>query len=158
ALLNDPDVVFLDEPMSGLDPIGRRDIRQLILSLRDKGRTVFFSSHVLSDAETLCSRVAIVARGRLVASGALSGLLAFRLRGWELVVSGLTPAVLEHAKVAFTKVVPLGGGRFALDLPLTTPPERVLAELVAQGATLVSINPVRETLEDFFVERVAGAT
>ena len=63
ALLNDPEVVFLDEPMSGLDPLGRRDVRQLILELRDQGRTVFFSSHILADAEALCSRVAIVAGG-----------------------------------------------------------------------------------------------
>ena len=69
ALLNDPEVVFLDEPMSGLDPLGRRDVRALILELRDQGRTVFFSSHILSDAEALCSRVAIVAGGRLAATG-----------------------------------------------------------------------------------------
>ena len=66
ALINDPEVVILDEPMSGLDPLGRRDVRALILRLRDRGCTVFFSSHVLSDAEALCSRVAIVANGRLV--------------------------------------------------------------------------------------------
>ena len=69
ALLNDPELVILDEPMSGLDPLGRRDVRALILRLRDRGCTVFFSSHVLSDAEALCSRVAILAKGRLVAAG-----------------------------------------------------------------------------------------
>ena len=73
ALVNDPEVVFLDEPMSGLDPLGRRDVRALILRLRDEGRTVFFSSHILSDAETLCSRVAIVAGGRLMAGGIALG-------------------------------------------------------------------------------------
>ncbi len=69
ALINDPEVVFLDEPMSGLDPLGRREVRELMLELRDRGCTVFFSSHILSDAETLCSRVGIMAQGRLVASG-----------------------------------------------------------------------------------------
>ncbi len=98
ALVNDPEVVFFDEPMSGLDPLGRREIRQLILRLRERGCTVFFSSHVLADAEALCSRVAIVARGRLVASGALSEILAFKVHGWELVVSHLTPAALECAR------------------------------------------------------------
>ena len=93
ALINDPEVVFLDEPMSGLDPLGRREVRNLILSLRDRGCTVFFSSHVLSDAEALCNRVAILARGRLVASGRISDLQAFDIRGWELVVSGLTARV-----------------------------------------------------------------
>src|ERR1044071_866452 len=88
ALINEPEVVFLDEPMSGLDPIGRREIREMILRLRDRGTTVFFSSHVLSDAETLCSRVAIMAKGRLVTAGALADMVPFRARGWDLVVAG----------------------------------------------------------------------
>ena len=93
ALINDPEVVFLDEPMSGLDPLGRREVRNLILSLRDRGCTVFFSSHVLSDAEALCSRVAVLADGTLVANGRMSDLQAFDIRGWELIVSGLTADV-----------------------------------------------------------------
>src|SRR6185312_7378021 len=87
ALINEPELVFLDEPMSGLDPLGRREVRELILRLRDRGCTVFFSSHVLSDAEALCSRVAILAKGRLAAMGGLDELTAVGSRGWELVVS-----------------------------------------------------------------------
>src|SRR5687768_15124626 len=98
ALLNDPEVIFLDEPMSGLDPLGRRDVRSLILELRDQGRTVFFSSHILSDAEALCRRVAVVAGGRLAAVGKLSDILAFQVRGWELVVSGVRPEVLDRIR------------------------------------------------------------
>ena len=89
ALVNDPEVVFLDEPMSGLDPLGRRDIRALILRLRDAGKTVFFSSHILSDAETLCSRAAIVAGGRLATSGRLSDMAGYEVRGWEVVMTGV---------------------------------------------------------------------
>jgi ABC-2 type transport system ATP-binding protein len=159
ALVNDPEVVFFDEPMSGLDPLGRREIRQLILRLRDRGCTVFFSSHVLADAEALCSRVAIVARGKLVASGALSEILAFKVHGWELVMSHVTPAALECARKSgcVDKVVALGEDRFALDLPLSVAPEQLLGELSAAGAQLVSLTPLRETLEDFFVRQVAAA-
>jgi ABC-2 type transport system ATP-binding protein len=96
ALVNDPEVIFLDEPMSGLDPLGRREVRSLILDLRDRGRTVFFSSHILADAEALCSRVAVVAGGQLAAAGRLTDILAFQVRGWELIVADLRPEVVER--------------------------------------------------------------
>src|SRR5689334_9674075 len=146
ALLNDPDVVIFDEPMSGLDPLGRRDVRALILSLRDRGCTVFFSSPVLSDAEALCSRVAILARGRLISSGNLSEMLAFEARGWELVVSNVPNEAARTAGAAVRRVVAIGGGRYALELPLDPPPERLLGELAASGAKLISLNPIRPTL------------
>jgi ABC-2 type transport system ATP-binding protein len=154
ALLNQPDLVILDEPMSGLDPLGRRDVRALILQLRDRGCTVFFSSHVLSDAEALCSRVAIMARGRLVASGSLNEILAFQISGWELVMANLGDAVVARLGPRVTRSINLGGGRFQLELPPGSAPERLLSELVALGGELVSLNPIRGTLEDFFVQRV----
>ena len=159
ALINDPEVVFLDEPMSGLDPLGRREVRQLILRLRDRGCTVFFSSHVLADAEALCSRVAIVAGGRLVASGRLSEMLAFEVRGWELVMSHVTPEALACAtgKGQVTAALPLGAERYAFDLALSASPEQVISALKATGARLVSLNPLRDSLEDLFVRRVAEA-
>ena len=158
AVLNDPEVVFFDEPMSGLDPLGRRGIRELILRLRDRGCTVFFVSHVLSDAEALCSRVAILAGGRLAAEGELSALV-FQARAWEVVVAGLTDAVLEKATAAgqVVRATPLGAQRYALELPLSATPDRLVTDLVAHGARLVSLNPVRETLEDFFVRQVGAA-
>ena len=156
ALLNEPDLVIFDEPMSGLDPLGRRDVRALILSLRDRGCTVFFSSHVLSDAEALCSRVAILARGRLVASGGLSQMLAFEASGWELVVAGISDRGAPTVGADIRRVVPIGEGRYALDLPLDPPPERVMVELAASGAKLISLNPIRPTLEDLFVEQVTS--
>jgi ABC-2 type transport system ATP-binding protein len=156
AIINDPELVFFDEPMSGLDPLGRREMRQLMLRLRDRGCTVFFSSHILADAEALCSRVGILAGGRLVAGGRLAELLAFELRGWELVVDDLSPADLAAVRARATRVVPLAHGRFTLELP-PEPPEPVIADLARRGARIVSINPVRDTLEDFFVRRIAEA-
>jgi ABC-2 type transport system ATP-binding protein len=157
ALLNDPDLVIFDEPMSGLDPLGRRDVRALILSLRDRGCTVFFSSHVLSDAEALCSRVAILARGRLVASGGLNEMLAFEARGWELVVAGIPAGRLPATGAGIRRVIPIGQDRYTLELPLDPPPERLLTELAASGAKLISLNPLRPTLEDLF-EQVTSQT
>src|SRR5215218_10169761 len=158
ALINDPEIVFFDEPMSGLDPLGRREVRNLILSLRDRGCTVFFSSHVLSDAEALCNRVAVLAQGKLVASGRISDLQAFDIRGWELIVSGLGPDSLERHRARVRTATALGDRRYSLELPVEPAPELLLRDLVAGGAQLVSLNPIRETLEDFFVKKVAEQT
>ncbi len=155
ALLNDPELVILDEPMSGLDPLGRRDVRALILRLRDGGCTVFFSSHVLSDAEALCSRVAILANGRLVASGRLTEILAFQARGWELVMANVGDAAVAALGSRVRRAVRLGDGRYAFELPLDPAPERLVAQLTADGARLISLNPIRDTLEDFFVRQVS---
>ena len=154
ALVNEPELVILDEPMSGLDPLGRRDVRSLILRLRDRGCTVFFSSHILGDAEALCSRVAILAKGRLVACGELADMLEFGARGWELVAAGVSDAALAALDGRARRVVAIGHRRYAIEWPLDPPPERVLAELTASGATLVSLNPLRETLEEYFVGQV----
>ena len=143
--------------MSGLDPLGRRDVRALILRLRDRGCTVFFSSHVLSDAEALCSRVAILAKGRLVATGRLTDMLAFqRARlgaGRRRRQRRGDRRARRRASGASSRI---GDGRYTLELPLDPPPEQLLAELTAAGAHLVSLNPIRETLEDFFVEQVTA--
>lgn len=155
ALLNDPEVIFLDEPMSGLDPLGRRDVRSLILELRDQGRTVFFSSHILADAEALCRRVAVLAGGRLAASGTLTDILAFQVHGWELVMANVSPEVLAKVTPAVRNVIEISPGRYALELSLDQAPDRILAELTAAGAALISLNPMRDTLEDFFMKRVA---
>jgi ABC-2 type transport system ATP-binding protein len=155
ALLNEPDVIVLDEPMSGLDPLGRRDVRALILDLRDQGKTVFFSSHILSDAEALCSRVAILAKGQLAASGRLSDLQEFAVHGWELVVSGVPPHVVERLRPRVRSLTPITGDRFSIDVAADGRPEQLLVELTAAGATLVALNPIRETLEDLFIRRVA---
>jgi ABC-2 type transport system ATP-binding protein len=119
---------------------------------------VFFSSHILADAEALCNRVAVVARGRLAASGRLSDMLHFEVRGWELVMAGVTAAARDRVAPIARSLTEISAGRYAIELPADRPPDQVLVDLTATGATLVSLNPVRETLEDFFVERVASMT
>jgi ABC-2 type transport system ATP-binding protein len=154
ALINDPEVVFLDEPMSGLDPIGRRHVRDIILRLRDRGATVFFSSHILSDAETMCSRVGIVAGGKLVASGSLAEMVPFRIRGWDLVLAGMTGDAAASLAARGAAATALGDGRYHVVLPSTASSEEALAVATSVGAELVSMNPVRDTLEDFFLAHV----
>ena len=154
AIINEPEVVFFDEPMSGLDPLGRRDVRQLMLRLRDRGCTVFFSSHILSDAEALCSQVAIIAQGKLAAGGRLSDILGVDVLGWELVVDRVSPEALASLQARARSVTALPDGRYAVDLPPEAP-EPAMQALAGAGARIVSLNPLRTTLEDFFVQHVA---
>jgi ABC-2 type transport system ATP-binding protein len=154
ALVNDPELVIFDEPMSGLDPVGRREVRELILRLRDEGRTVLFSSHILTDAELLCTRVAILAKGRLVASGTLAELTAGGGRGWEIVASGVSPELEARLRHRVARMTAIGDGRFGFDLGADQRPEPFVADLASGGAAVVSVAPLRTTLEDVFMERV----
>ncbi|HQX81583.1 MAG TPA: ABC transporter ATP-binding protein [Vicinamibacterales bacterium] len=155
ALINEPALVILDEPMSGLDPIGRREVRELILKLRDGSRTVLFSSHILSDAETLCSRVAILARGRLMASGAVGDLTAGKAGGWEVIAANLSPAAVAALQARTTRATRIAHGRYTFELAEGERPEPFIAALTELGGALVSASPTRATLEDVFVEQVS---
>jgi len=154
ALINDPEVVFLDEPMSGLDPIGRRHVRDIILRLRDRGATVFFISNILGDAETLCSRVGIVAAGKLAAAGSLAEMVPFRIRGWDLVLAGVSGDAAASLAARGAAATALGDGRYHVVLPSTASSDEAVALAASVGAELVSMNPVRDTLEDFFLAHV----
>jgi ABC-2 type transport system ATP-binding protein len=155
ALINEPSLVILDEPMSGLDPIGRREVRELILRLRDGGRTVLFSSHILSDAEALCSRVIILAKGRAVATGAIGDLTAGRAGGWEIVASDLSPAGVAALQPLVARATRIAHGRYSFELRAADRPEPFIAAVAAHGGALVSAAPLRATLEDVFVEHVS---
>lgn len=155
AIVNRPSLVILDEPMSGLDPLGRRDVRELILELRDQGCTVFFSSHILSDAEMLCSRVVILNRGRLVAAGSTSDLTSDHTRGWEVTATQLTPAAVTALQSHTVRATRITHGRYTFELSVTQRPEDVVAQIAAAGGALESVTPLRATLEDVFMERVS---
>jgi ABC-2 type transport system ATP-binding protein len=156
ALVNDPDLVILDEPMSGLDPAGRREVRDLIVALRDEGRTVLFSSHVLADAEALCSRIGILSRGRLVTTGTVEALTACGTGRWEVVAAEMRPDLVARLRPRVRRLTSIAEGRFTLELGPDVRPEPFIAELAAHGASLVSAAPVRTSLEDVFSSAVGG--
>ncbi|MDT7688391.1 MAG: type transport system ATP-binding protein [Acidobacteriota bacterium] len=153
ALVNDPAVVFLDEPMSGLDPVGRREVRDLIASLRTTGTTVFLCSHILSDVEVLCDRAAILRRGRLAHIGRLEELRgAGTERAMEVVVSGADAARLETALSGLggVRVTATPGGA-RVEVRSESEVDEVLRATRAVGARLVAVQPVGNALEELFV-------
>jgi ABC-2 type transport system ATP-binding protein len=158
ALMNDPEVVFLDEPMSGLDPIGRREIRDLMLALRRQNKTVFFSSHILSDVEALCDRAAILNRGRLVRLGRVQELTSAGDSALELVATGLSAETLSVLRASVGSLVeatetPNG---FHLVLRNEDNLEDVISLIKRGGGRLVSVNPRRASLEDFFSDGISS--
>ncbi len=149
ALVGDPPLLILDEPMSGLDPIGRRMIREAILRLRDEGKTIFFSSHVLSDVEELCDRIGMLVEGRLVHHGRVDDLPGRRMKEVEVTAEGLDASVAA-AVAARTS----GHRRFdqadlfrVADLDAAN---ALTAEILAAGGRIRALQPLRESLEDFF--------
>jgi ABC-2 type transport system ATP-binding protein len=151
AIVHDPKVVFLDEPMSGLDPIGRRDVRDLIASLKDEGKTVFFSTHILSDAEALCDRVAILQKGTLRGIGTVADLT----KG----VSGKVELLWEGSQ-AIAAIRGLGvearpAGESIRAVVAEDRLDEAIDLLRRSHAHLISVTPVRTTLEDYFIERLS---
>jgi ABC-2 type transport system ATP-binding protein len=151
AIQHDPELIILDEPMSGLDPIGRREVRDLILAHRAAGRTIFFSSHILQDAEMLCDRVAIVFKGRLRSVGKLDDLVTREAKWIEVSVRGPLPAELPGARTTApdgTTLVRVEG------VPSLT---KLLAAVPSAGGEVLSVWPRRETLEDLFLREIGRA-
>jgi ABC-2 type transport system ATP-binding protein len=151
AIQHDPELLILDEPMSGLDPVGRREVRDLILAQRAAGRTVFFSSHILQDAEMVCDRVAIVFKGKLLAVGKLEELVSRTAKWIEVSVRGALPGGIPGEATA----TPDGTTLVKVDgiASLTV----LLAALAASGAEVVSVWPHRESLEDLFLREIGRA-
>ena len=151
SLINEPTIVFLDEPMSGLDPIGRREVRELIAGLRKKGTTVFMSTHILSDVEALCDRVAILRRGKLAATGNLDELLASQSDAhvYEVNIGGISPDKLSLNGLGQVSDTAAG---LTVMVSNEDSVEKVLAAARTAGGSLLSVQPVRRSLEELFVE------
>lgn len=151
SLINEPKIVFLDEPMSGLDPIGRREIRELISQLRASGTTVFMSTHILSDVEALCDRVAILRRGKLAATGRLDELLKSEggKVSFEVNASGLSAAQLSGK---FHNVIGQASG-VTVEVESEADIDDVIAAIRVNGGKILSVQPVKQSLEELFVEK-----
>lgn len=150
ALVGDPPVLILDEPMSGLDPLGRRAVRELILRLRDEKKTIFFSSHVLGDVQQICDRVGILVRGRLIRAGRIDELLRDRVKDVEVIANTVSPALASELGARATRVRHSEAGyHFTMD-GLEAANELVRAVL-AHGGRVTEFTPIRESLEDYFM-------
>ena len=151
ALVADPPIVLFDEPMSGLDPVGRKDVRDLIFSLREQGKTVFFSTHILPDVEAICDRVGIITNGRLTDCGRLSELVDATTRETELVLAGVGDGLKErYAQVAR----PLErDGQLVLRFSDEEAAQAAARDALDHGGRLVSLTSHRESLEELFVRR-----
>jgi ABC-2 type transport system ATP-binding protein len=150
AILHDPQVIFLDEPMSGLDPVGRREVRDIILELKREGRTVFFSTHILSDAEMLCDRVAVLVGGKLQGVGAPGEMVSMQSGTMEILFEARPDRALPASLAAQATLI---GGRTRVEVP-----EAQLYEAIEQlrncEARILSVSPVHPSLEDYFIKLV----
>lgn len=155
ALLNDPKVVFLDEPQSGLDPFGRKEVRDLILSLREQGRTVFFSSHILQDAEMICDRVAILHQGERIALGPLSEMLSAKVKEYEVGFSDAPRELVEKTRKEATRFVERPNEFLAVYEREDKARAAIRAILDSQGV-LESFVARKETLEEYFIREIEG--
>ena len=158
ALINDPKLVILDEPMSGLDPVGRRDVRDLILRLRREGTTVFFSTHITSDVAMICDRIAILCKGEMVAEGEIDALLQTSNCVTELEWAGdaelgprCTDAMGKLGMVSTPKA-----GRWVIQVTSEKGLDEAINVGRQQGLKLVSVTPRRPSLERFFMEKVSA--
>ena len=156
ALIGDPEIVILDEPMSGLDPIGRKDVRDLIFSLRTEGRTVLFSTHILSDVEAICDRIGIIAEGRLTDCGTLSSLLKPGVRAVEIVAQNVPKELTARLGTDGARILERDDGT-VLTFTDQGKADVAIREIVAAGGKLVSLSPHRDTLEALFVQRARGS-
>lgn len=154
AMLHEPPVVILDEPMSGLDPLGRRDIRNAILGLRDKGCTVFFSSHILGDVSDICDRVCVIHLGKKISEGPLHSLLSSRVLEVELAASGAPAEGIPEA-AALARRAWHDGALYHLLVDSEEAAQKAKAILEAKGAIIRLLMPHVESLEEYFV-RVTG--
>lgn len=157
AMLNDPRIILMDEPLSGLDPIGRHDMRRLIEKFRQQGKTIFFCSHVLGDVEALCDRVAILHRGKLIRTGAIADLISQQSQGTEITLAE-SSETQRAALAGLATDVNLRGDLAVVRCGDEGQVEKVLQYALAQSLRVHTVAPVRQNLEDYFMKEIASQT
>jgi ABC-2 type transport system ATP-binding protein len=156
ALVSDPELLLLDEPMSGLDPVGRKEVRDLIVDEKKRGKTVFFSTHILSDVETLCDRVVILRKGEVVVSGKVRELLRAEARHTEVTLADVHEDLVKRLSIEGV-VSHRVGEHLVLDIQGDANIPKVLRAALEAGARVIEVTPPRETLEDLFMRRAIGS-
>ncbi len=156
ALIHDPSVIFLDEPMSGLDPIGRREIREVILALRAAGKTVFMNTHILSDVEMICDRVAIIVKGAIRQQGRIEDLLGAGTNSAQIVVTGLSADAATEIETRLSAVLHGTGERIEIRSGEKAI-EEILRTVLRSGGRVLSVSTLRPSLEEVFMSAVQAA-
>lgn len=151
ALINDPDLVILDEPMSGLDPVGRKEMRDIILDMKRQGKTVFFSTHILPDVEMVCDRVAIIHDGKMRAIGALSDILGPTVKNVDVTVGGIDD---ESRLSEFAERIIRSGNIVHLSLERPELLDKLIRCVLEMGGGIIEVFPRRQSLETYFLEKV----
>ncbi len=156
SLINDPDLVILDEPMSGLDPIGRKEVRDIILHLKEAGKTVFFSTHVLSDAEMICDQAGIIVNGQLRSVGSLDTLLNPKVKSIEVTLKGISQEKIQALK-PIADSIRTGDDAYLMTLIDEGHLPKIINWTLKEKGEIVSIIPRKETLEDIFLDEIQEA-
>lgn len=152
ALIHDPELLILDEPMSGLDPFGRKEVRDIMLELKAQGKTIIFSTHILSDVETVCDQVGIIIKGRLNDCGPIENLLKPKIKSFEICIKGLPIETINNLRERGLPLIQRGEEAFIRVEEVGV--NDVLHELLKRGGELISFIPQKETLEDIYVSQI----
>jgi ABC-2 type transport system ATP-binding protein len=152
ALIQDPELLILDEPMSGLDPLGRKEVRDIMLELKAQGKTIIFSTHILPDVETVCDRVGIIIKGRLKDCGPIENLLNLKIKSFEICMKGLPIETINNLKERGLPLIQRGEETFIQAEEVEV--NNLLQELLKKGGKLISFIPRKESLEDIYVSQI----
>ena len=152
ALINDPELLIFDEPMSGLDPLGRKEVRDIMLELKAQGKTIIFSTHILSDVETVCDRVGIIIKGKLKDCGPIENLLNPKIKSFEICIKDLPIETINNLRERGLSLIQRGKEAFIRIEEVEV--NDLLQELLKKGGELISLMPRKETLEDIYVSQI----